>query len=149
MKTHHNTITKRRALLFLIAFVLLAASLACGSGVGEPTPTPSPTTDPTAPGQVQGVLLDGDTGRPLADVTVGLVMPGHSSGGMTYIEQTDIETETDTSGAFLLDSVPPGEYMIFAYLGRQELVTDSTSRHLLFEVRPGQTFDLGEIEVNR
>ena len=149
MKTHHNTITKRRALLFLIAFVLLAASMACGSGVGEPTPTPSPTTDPTAPGQVQGVLLDGDTGQPLADVPVGLLKPGDSSGGMTYIEQTDIETETDASGAFLLDSVPPGSYFMYAYLGRQEPVMDSTGRQLFFEIRASQTVDLGEIEVNR
>ena len=148
MIIHNSTSTKRRVLLFLVASLLLAASLACGSGASEPTPTPSPTTDPTAPGQVQGVLLDADTGQPLADVPVGLLKPGDSSGGMTYIEQTDIETETDASGAFLLDSVPPGSYFMYAYLGRQEPVMNSTGGQLFFEVRPGQTVDLGEIEVN-
>ena len=146
MMTGHRSTAKRRALLFLIASLLLAAASACSSGVGEPTPTP--TTDPTAPGQVQGVLVDGDTGQPLTDVPVGLLKPGDSSGGMTYIEQTDIETETDASGAFLLDSVPPGSYFMYAYLGRQEPVMNSTGGQLFFEVRPGQTVDLGEIEVN-
>jgi len=145
MRTRHNTITKQRALLFLIASLLLATSSACGSGDEGPTPTP----DMTAPGQISGVLMDGNTGQPLSNVTVGLLIPTSSSGGTTFVEQTNIDTETDLSGAFLLFGVPPGEYFMFALLDDfQSLITDDTGRRLLLEVGPGQTVDLGLIEVS-
>ena len=128
-----------------VAAILIAALTACGI-IAEPTPTPLPTPlptiDPDAPGSIHGVLTNEATDQPLANVTVGLVLKGESSGIMIAVEQTGIETETNDAGEFLLEVVPPGEYSVYAiFYESQNMITN------FFIVEPGKLLDLGIIPI--
>jgi len=87
-----------------------------------------------------------NTGQPFTNVPVGLIKITGFAAPNYLVEQTNIDTETDLSGAFLFDGVPPGEYFMFYSLGRTQLwITNDTGRFMLIEVGPGQTVDLGLI----
>ena len=95
-----------------------------------------------AAGQVKGKFVDGNSGKPM-EMIPGLFF--EYQGTETEADKAEIhkrlqkvETETDKSGAFLLKNVPSGKYALFTK--KHGVLTTFTSA-------PGQSVDLGTIEV--
>ena len=137
-------IKESRKMLFQslgVAAILIAALTACGT-IAEPTPTPLPTIDPDTPGDIHGVLQD-STGAPVPDVTVMVVQRDPTSGGVTRYTYFSWwgEAITDSTGAFVLENVPPGVYHLANSLEFGFNVLTSS-----FELEPNEVLDLGVIQ---
>lgn len=86
--------------MFSLALVTLLL-VGCGGGSHA---TPTPTT-----GKVEGtVLLDGDTGQPIADVDVDLLSESSLD--------TIASIKTDSRGHYSFVDVEPGRYTVTAYV---------------------------------
>lgn len=72
--------------------------------------------DTTALTTLRGVVFDSTVMRPIAAATVQLAARGDVTSGRPYT------TSTDSSGAFGLDSVVPGEYVLTFFHPRLELL---------------------------
>jgi hypothetical protein len=136
MKTHY------KAIAFLILVLLLSSSPACGTPVptATPVPTPTPTPTPEPPGTVSGKvvyknLTSPGNAEPMADVLIALCLitdEGPPEGPPVATKNRD-ETEhictlqgeptalTGTDGAFTLDGVSPGDYLVLFHLFPSEL----------------------------
>lgn len=62
---------------------------------------------------IEGVVVDGDTGLPLADVTMSAASnPCFGPFGCSFTVEGTAVTATD--GVYVIPDLPPGEYMVFA-----------------------------------
>jgi hypothetical protein len=120
--------------------LLLLTLLGCSALTAAPTaaPTPIPTPDMT-PGQVKGVLVSKATGQPL-EITPALftLTEGMTPAEKAALEANVVEVEVNSSGEFLIKNVLPGQHA---------LMIDYNVVSAVFTVSPGQTTDLGTIEV--
>ena len=117
----------REAVRCLAAAVLLAAGVGCARYVvtgGERCATwnnppldttAAPTIVGGAEGRVIGRVVSGDVDRPLDFARIQLRSPALSR-----------QVQGDSAGIFVLDSVPPGEYLVrvhrIAYMGWQRRI---------------------------
>jgi hypothetical protein len=118
----------------------------------KPTVPPTPVTTTATPvppslllGEIMGVLVDKDTGKPFQ---ASLNLFREQLNTETEAELAEIqeyldkaEFQIDDQGAFHFTGVPPGKYVLFTT--QYGILTDS------FTVSPGQVTDLGEIQVAR
>ena len=60
-------------------------------------------------------------------------------------------TTTDESGNFVFENVPPGSYYIYAETnqGWAKLTEDYSSTPRIIQVKPGERYDLGKLEISR
>lgn len=98
-----------------------------------------------------GVLVDEDTEQPVVGERLGLVIAEQTAGGVTlrFRGSDDPRAETDNSGLFRFEDVPPGKYtlVIFFGLGPPSVIGDDKGATILFEVMAGQVIDLGTVLV--
>ncbi len=112
-----------------------------------PTATPAPPTPVPTTGQVMGVLVE-DAGQPAAGQTLRLPTVDESGGDLTFnFEDDSPMTETDSSGAFLFEEVPPGQYSLAAFLPFPTILEADTGATIVFEVVAGEVVDLGTIPI--
>jgi len=91
------------------------------------------------PGQVKGVLESKATGQPTEFTPILFAMTeGMTRAEKAKLEANVLEYETDSSGEFLIKNVLPGRYILM--VGFDVLTS-------IFTVMPGQTVDLGTIEI--
>jgi len=116
--------------------IALAAVLFCYPLL---TATPSPAA--LQLGQIKGVLVEKDTGKPIRPALMRSNLQSETEAELAEIKKylDKVELQTDGKGAFVFSGVPPGQYVIFTY--RHGVITSS------FTVSPGQVVDLGKIEV--
>ena len=136
MKTHCKAIT------LLILILLLGSLPACGTPAptATPVPTPTPTPTPEPPGTVSGKVMyksltsPGNT-EPMADVLIALCRVSEEGlpEGPPVATKNRGETEhictlqgeptalTGADGAFTLDGVPPGDYLVLFHLFPSEI----------------------------
>ena len=100
------------------------------------------STDPNmTPGQVKGVFVKKNTGQPIEiRPTLFAIHKGRSDAEITALNSMKIKVETDSSGAFLIKNVLPGPYTLMV---KTKMVTT------VFKVPPGQTVDLGKVELKQ
>jgi hypothetical protein len=55
---------------------------------------------------------------------------------------------TDAQGTFLFDHIPPGYYFLFSMTWKTSWNADQFGELRSFEAKPGETTDLGQIEVS-
>jgi hypothetical protein len=117
-----------------------------------PTPftVPEPGSDT---GVVTGILVDVETGEPMAFQSVYLGFkifltpgPGYSYG---LQETTSPHSLTTPDGEFAIADVPPGEYivMIFTPFGASVIMQPNSDRELEVVVVAGEVVDLGSLEA--
>lgn len=120
-----------------------------------PTPTedsfdvPTPATDSAV---VWGQVVDQVTGQAPLDSTVflGKLTSMDTGTPIVSLHRTDAPGAMLTGdGRFVIADVPPGEYGVVLFTPDISfLVDDGEGGSLLVEVEPGQTLDLGRIEVS-
>lgn len=157
--------------IMLVAAVLLIVGIACSLGGDSvevesspveldvkpsqsPKPTftslptsisPAPVSQPsdTELGQIKGVLIEKNSGKPASDRPRLFrdVLENETEAERAEIKEllNKIEFEIDEKGSFLFKGVPYGQYGIFTE--KHGIVTP------VFIVEPGQIVDLGKIEV--
>ena len=137
MNRKGKTMSHRKSMQQVVGVVLLLLTL-LGCSALTAAPTPIPTPDMT-PGQVKGVLVSKATGQPL-EITPALfaMTEGMTQAEKAALEANVIEVEVDSSGELLIKNVLPGQY---ALMIGYDIVS------AIFTVSPGQTTDLGTIEV--
>lgn len=117
-----------------------------------PTPftVPEPGDDT---GVVTGVLIDIETGEPLAFQSVYLGFkiyltpgPGYSYGLQEF---SSPHTITTPDGEFAIGNVPPGEYLliVFTPFGISVVMQPNSDRELDVVVSAGEVVDLGTMEA--
>ena len=112
-----------------------------------PTATPVPPTPKPTTGQVKGVLVE-DTEQPAAGQTLRLPTVEESGGELTFHFEDDSPiTETNSSGTFLFEEVPPGRYALAAFLPLPTFLESDTGATIVFEVVAGEVVDLGTIPI--
>jgi hypothetical protein len=125
------------ALIVLISILMLTALAACGAP--EPTATPVPTATPEPPGSVSGLLVyqnlqDPGIVEPLPGALIVLcqIAEGLPEGPVASSANRDgvdpictlmgqPTALSDESGAFTLDGVPPGSYLVLFHPSPAEL----------------------------
>jgi protocatechuate 3,4-dioxygenase beta subunit len=127
MRTHRDAVLA--AACAALALPVLAPRAA---GAQRPTAPPAAAPSAAAPagalGAVYGVVYDSLRGRPLAGATVQLVRADDRAGGRAVAP--------DSAGAFRLDSLAPGRYLVgFAHPLLDLLRVDAAPR--LVEIGPG------------
>lgn len=132
---------KSLAMLLLAGIIILSIVLAgCGNdGNGDTEESARPDI---TPGQVKGVFVSKVTGQPMK-ITPELfaLTEGMTQAEKAALKVNEIEAEAYSSGEFLIKNVLPGRYALLIY---SNTILSST-----FIVSPGQTVDLGTIEVER
>ena len=98
-------------------------------------------------GRVTGVLVDQD-GQPVgAQMALFRATEGGESEGEGRLEVAH-QASTDSSGAFELEDVEPGNYVL-GYLDRNGrvgfMMTDDGTAMFVIEVEAGQRVDLGQV----
>lgn len=113
----------------------------------QPTDTPAPPTPEPTTGQVKGVLVE-DSENPVAEQALRLPMAEEVDGETTFHFEDDSPiTETDSSGEFLFEEVPPGRYALAAFLPFPTFLEGATGATIVFEVVAGDVVDLGTIPM--
>ena len=109
--------------MFGLTLVVLLLT-GCGGAPAEPTATPTPAPPTTTPtptattGQVRGILVDEDTQQPVVVKNLHLPIAEETASGVSLnFTGDDPRTETDDSGAFIFENVPPGKYGLTATFG--------------------------------
>ena len=106
------------------------------------SPTPVSQASDTELGQIKGVLIDKNSGKPASDLPrLGRDILENETRAEVREIMNIIEFEIDEKGWFLFKGIPYGQYFIFTE--KHGLVTPA------FIVEPGQTVDLGEIEISK
>ncbi len=124
-----------------------------------PTLTLTPTAAPKATtGQVEGVLLDRDTGQPIPSSLV-LLGPVQQDGNWTVNIAGKLQNSSDDKGSFLIKDVPPGKYVVLILepvsagssltTSPMTLVENDLGETLVIEVATGQIIDIGTKSVTR
>jgi hypothetical protein len=107
------------------------------------SPTPGSQPSDSGLGQIRGVLINKNSGKPLTDRPRLWVdaKEGQTEAELARFKKlfNKIELEIDDQGWFLFKDVPPGPYLIFTE--KHGIVTSE------FFVEAGQTTDLGEIRL--
>lgn len=118
------------------------------------TPTPEPPTPTFTPaattGQVKGTLVDEETQQPIVGKQVLLPAAAEESDGrvsLSVTSDTRLDIKTDDSGTFLAENVAPGKYGLMA--GMMATLTDKEGNYIVFEVKAGETVDLGTLPVKK
>jgi len=136
----------RRERFLQIVFVLLA-TVVLVSGCGG-----------SGPGEVRGVVVDPDTGSGVAGVPVWLmtvVEDAEEAAVYVVVEENraipvadpGIQTETDAIGEFILEAVPPGEYVLMG--GGPYVLKDEVGKSVVFDLSSGEGLDVGQVSVQR
>jgi hypothetical protein len=136
----------RRERFLQIVFILVAiVVLASGCGV-------------SGPGEVRGVVVNPDTGSGVAGVPVWLMLvveDAEEAAILVIVEENravpvadpGIQTETDGNGEFILEEVPPGEYVLLG--GGPYVLKDEEGESVVFELSGGEELDVGQVSVLR
>ncbi|WP_291981148.1 carboxypeptidase-like regulatory domain-containing protein [Luteitalea sp.] len=113
------------------------------AGVVLRTPPP-PTQRPDGTATVRGRVVDGSTGRPLRDVTIGATWRASEGEGVARFS-----ARTDGLGVFTFERLPEGAYSVHAY--RRGFIDDPAARQAQRDVmlRGGGTIDLGDVRLLR
>ena len=146
--------TSRKLLQQTFGLTLVVLLLTgCGGAPAEPTATPTPapptaTPTPTATtGQVRGILVYEDTQKPVVAKNLHLVIAEVTASAVTLnYTPGDPRTETDDSGTFVFENVPPGTYCLTA---EYFPLDNDAGRSIIVEVTAGQVVDLGTISVKK
>jgi nitrous oxide reductase accessory protein NosL len=118
--------------------------------------TATPIVVPTAgkdTGVVTGVLINTETGEPMAYQSVYLGMRIYLTPGPGYTyalqEASSPHAITAEDGEFAIGDVPPGDYilMIFTPFGASVVMQPNTDRELDVKVAAGQVLDVGTLEA--
>lgn len=120
--------------------IVLTKTETTGAAEKASTASIAGSTDPNIrPGQVKGVFVNKNTGKPI-EIKPALfaIHKGRSDAEIAALNTMKIKVETDSSGAFLIKNVLPGPYTLMV---RTKMVTT------VFKVPPGQTLDLGKIDI--
>jgi hypothetical protein len=95
-------------------------------------------------GSLKGRLVDGD-GKPLAGVRVTHGFDSTANGVHRWIYRTKL-VETDAHGAFTLDDVLPGiPFGLYFRQGKNWYEPTKAEAEKTFQVKPGETADLGKL----
>ena len=108
-------------------------------------PSPFPPAEASQEGQIRGVLVDSSTQQGIEAIELVLI-PIDSETGEFGVPMMPSVT-TDAQGAFLFGNIPPGQYSVFSMTWKSSWDDQFGNMHK-FEVQPGQTTDLGPIEVD-
>lgn len=105
-------------------------------------------------GGVKGRLVVGGTHQPyVATLYLGRAIPGSSPAAGTVIglseDSAPKAVQDPATGAFVFTGVPPGTYALIIWnpAGNTVVTKPASSEYLLFQVAPGQVFDLGDVLV--
>lgn len=132
-----------QVMLLLVAIVVLASG--CGA---------------SGPAEVSGVMVDPNTGMGADGVPIRLmtVLEDAEDAGVYVmvdesravpVEDSGIETETDSNGGFTLEEVPPGEYVLIAMVGQPYVLRDEEGETLMIELSAGERLNVGEVSVQQ
>jgi hypothetical protein len=117
----------------------------------EPEVTFSIPTPGTDTGAVMGVLVNKETGDPLAFKTIYLGTIIYLTPGPAYTigmkEKASPHTKSDAEGRFALEDVPPGSYVVLVWtpFDAAAVIDEKTEKELEVIVNAGETTDLGTI----
>ena len=112
----------------VISGLALLALAACG-----------PSGPDMTPGEIKGVFVDKSSGQPVEfSPGVFAIHGDRTEEELTALETNEIQVETDSTGAFSLTNVLPGEYA---------LMDGSYKTILVVDVEPGQVVDVGTLEI--
>ncbi|MCU1244147.1 MAG: hypothetical protein JWN02_57, partial [Acidobacteria bacterium] len=92
-----------------------------------------------------GRTLDGDSGRPLANVVVRALRPGAVTPAVAYIQQDWVEGHSDTDGLFRVGGLAPGAYSLWTQAGGHAPYVKA-SVQLDGSLADGQ-LDLGDLSI--
>ncbi|MGQ9682311.1 MAG: hypothetical protein ACUVX9_07235 [Anaerolineae bacterium] len=157
-----------RSVVTVVICLVLVVMLGCkqaGSRVAQLTPTAATastqerlgegtaTAVPRQTGMVVGRLLERGTAQPIADEPVLLaVIGGTQDFPVAELERAFApQCVTGPDGVFSIADVAPGRYvLVVGHEGTGGMVEDEgTGQTLLVSVGPGQTADLGTINISR
>lgn len=110
------------------------------------------------PGEVKGVVVDSDTGSRLSGVNVWLmlVLEGGAEASMHVlvdgnravpVDNPEIHTATAGNGEFIMEEVPPGEYILMG--GGPYVLKDGEGKTVMLDLSGGEKLDMGEVSVQR
>lgn len=117
---------------FIVSLVITGLSLvvlgACGLSGPDMTP-----------GEIKGVFVDKSSGQPV-EFSPGIfaIYGDRTEEEIAALDANEIQVETDSTGAFSLTNVLPGEYALMD--GSYETIA-------VVDVKPGQVVDLGILEI--
>lgn len=140
---------KKYLLTLLVFLVLLAASCSVPEAGVKPKVV-KPDGDKST---VTGRVVDADSGQPV-DTIVRLAQvyrQEDSPGAYVLDEGNSPGTFTDADGYFIIENVPPIEYVIVigytdVYLG-YEVIPTADGKPKVFQFEAGQILDVGEVTV--
>ena len=136
---------RRERYLPLVFVLVIIGVLSSGCGVG-------------GPGEVRGVVVDADTGSRLNGVTVWLmlVLEGGAEASMHVlvdgnravpVDNPEITAETAGNGEFIMEEVPPGEYILMG--GGPYVLKDGEGKTVMFDLSGGEKLDVGQVSNQR
>jgi protocatechuate 3,4-dioxygenase beta subunit len=108
-----------------------------GGAAGDPAIRSAPTPDTPDTGAIRGIVVDQESGRPLARATVRLGFQGTSG------PPADLTTSTTVEGVFSFAGLPPGPYTGFVTAAGHVLTTlTDQNRDWHLNVQKGQALQL-------
>jgi hypothetical protein len=136
-------------LRFLLAVLVLGAIVVFASGCGA-----------GGPAEVKGVVINPDTGDGISGVPVWLmqvVKDDEESAVFVMVDENravpaidpGIQAETTGNGEFILEDVPPGEYVLMGMIGGPYTLKDEEGKALVFELSGGENLDVGHVSTQR
>ncbi len=139
--------------------VLFLATVALACGQRPASESASAEAEELAPGepatgQISGRLQDADTGDPVAEIDLALMIRGEGEGPLVPMEQTDFTARSDAEGGFLFENVPPNRYLFLADFGPirtspNVMLRGEDGTGITIELAAGEVRDLGVVLVTK
>ncbi len=152
----------RRTFLSVVLSVFILTSCSTPSPTQSPLPTLQPVSSIAAPlaispvmtpqpgmGIVMGQLIDIRTGQPAYKTILYLEPTIEHQAPLVLYGPLNGQPETDSlpDGRFVLDKVPPGEYILALYSPVDILYYQKPEgTAVIIQVKAGQVVDLGRVE---
>jgi hypothetical protein len=142
----------RKLPLLLLALILFACSPATvESVVGQITP---PAVPDEGKATVVGRVINKNGSGPIVDATIRLAEVFREGEGGAFVVNlaTSPSTRTDAEGYYIIENIPPGEYVIAVGEGESmaeyDVIEDSTGKQArVWMATAGQVNDWGEVQA--